>query len=90
MGIMRWAFYGGPKEKHPNAGAAYGCAAKNTRIRNGLEKDHAVDARCIGGNPKSIPLDAIYTAFHIKLSFLELDYTASAKCRDRHFAPLNG
>jgi hypothetical protein len=33
---------------------------------------------------------ALYTAFHIKLPFLELDYTASAKCRDRHFAPLNG
>jgi hypothetical protein len=31
-----------------------------------------------------------YTAFHIKLPFLELDYTASAKCRSRHFAPLNG
>jgi N6-L-threonylcarbamoyladenine synthase len=26
-----------------------------------LEKDHAVDARCTGGNPESIPLDAIYT-----------------------------
>jgi hypothetical protein len=26
-----------------------------------------------------------YTAFHIKLPFLELDYTASAKCRFRHF-----
>jgi hypothetical protein len=24
---------------------------------------------------------ACYTAFHIKLPFLELDYTASAKCR---------
>jgi AbrB family looped-hinge helix DNA binding protein len=31
-----------------------------------------------------------YTAFHIKLPFLELDYTASAKCRNQHFAPLNG
>jgi N6-L-threonylcarbamoyladenine synthase len=38
----------------------YGYTANNTRIRNGLEKDHAVDARCISGNPKSIPLDAIY------------------------------
>jgi hypothetical protein len=31
-----------------------------------------------------------YTAFYIKLPFLELDYTASAKCRSRHLAPLNG
>jgi hypothetical protein len=31
-----------------------------------------------------------YAAFHIKLPFLALDYTASAKCRFRHFAPFNG
>jgi N6-L-threonylcarbamoyladenine synthase len=60
MGIMRRAFYNRLKEKHPDAGTAYGYAAKNTRIRNGLEKDHAVGARCTGGNPKSIPLGAIY------------------------------
>jgi N6-L-threonylcarbamoyladenine synthase len=60
MGIMRRAFYNRLKEKHPDAGTAYGYTAKDTRIRNGLEKDHAVDARCTGGNPKSIPLDAVY------------------------------
>ncbi|MDR1536484.1 MAG: hypothetical protein LBU32_00515 [Clostridiales bacterium] len=60
MGIMRWAFYSGLKEEYADAGAACGYTAKNTRIRNGLEKDHAVGARCTGGNPKSIPLDAIY------------------------------
>jgi hypothetical protein len=42
---MRWAFYNRLKEEHPNAGTAYGYTAKNTRIRNGLEEDHAVDAR---------------------------------------------
>ncbi|MDR1538895.1 MAG: hypothetical protein LBU32_13040 [Clostridiales bacterium] len=60
MGIMRWAFYNRLKEKHPDAGTAYGYTAKNTRIRNGLEKNHAVDARCTCGNPESIPLDAVY------------------------------
>jgi N6-L-threonylcarbamoyladenine synthase len=60
MGIMRWAFYNRLKEEHPNAGAAYGYITKNTGIRNGLEKDHAAGARCTGGNPKSIPLDANY------------------------------
>jgi N6-L-threonylcarbamoyladenine synthase len=60
MGIMRWAFYNRLKEEHPNAGTAYGCTAKNTRIRNGLEKDHAVDAGCTGGNPLAAPLEAIY------------------------------
>ncbi|MDR1538472.1 MAG: hypothetical protein LBU32_10845 [Clostridiales bacterium] len=47
MGIMRRAFYNRLKEKHPDAGTACGHAAKNTRIRSGLEKDHAVDARCM-------------------------------------------
>jgi hypothetical protein len=60
MGIMRWAFYSRLKEKHPDAGTAYGYTAKNTRIRNGLEKDHAVDARCTGGSPLAVPSDAIY------------------------------
>ncbi|MDR1537680.1 MAG: hypothetical protein LBU32_06735 [Clostridiales bacterium] len=60
MGIMRWAFYNRLKEEQPNAGTAYGYTAKSTRIRNGLEKDQAVDARCTGGNPRAIPLDAIY------------------------------
>ncbi|MDR1541138.1 MAG: hypothetical protein LBU32_24705 [Clostridiales bacterium] len=39
---------------------ACGYIAKNTRIRNGLEKDHAADARCAGGNPLVAPLEAIY------------------------------
>ncbi|MDR1542266.1 MAG: hypothetical protein LBU32_30685 [Clostridiales bacterium] len=60
MGIMRRAFYNRLKEKHTDAGTACGYAAKNTRIRNGLEKDHAAGARCAGGNPLAVPLDAIY------------------------------
>ncbi|MDR1536690.1 MAG: HNH endonuclease [Clostridiales bacterium] len=60
MGIMRWAFYNRLKEEFPDAGMTYGYITKNTRIRNGLEKDHAVDARCISGNPLAVPLDAIY------------------------------
>ncbi|MDR1539429.1 MAG: hypothetical protein LBU32_15810 [Clostridiales bacterium] len=60
MGIMRWAFYNRLKEEYTDAGMTYGYTAKNTRIRNGLEKGHAAGARCTGGNPKSIPSDAIY------------------------------
>jgi N6-L-threonylcarbamoyladenine synthase len=59
MGIMRWAFYNRLKEEYTDAGTAYGYTAKNTRIRNGLEKDHAAGAICTGGNTKSIPLDAV-------------------------------
>ncbi|MDR1540868.1 MAG: hypothetical protein LBU32_23265 [Clostridiales bacterium] len=60
MGIMRRAFYNGLKEKHPDAGTACGYTAKNTRIRNSLEKDHAAGARCAGGNPLAVPLDVVY------------------------------
>ncbi|MDR1538318.1 MAG: hypothetical protein LBU32_10045 [Clostridiales bacterium] len=60
MGIMRRAFYNRLKEEYADAGTAYGYTAKSTRIRNGLEKDHAAGARCTGGNPLAIPLDAIY------------------------------
>jgi hypothetical protein len=36
--IMRRAFCSRLKEDYPNAGTAYGCTAKNARIRNGLKK----------------------------------------------------
>lgn len=29
----------------------YGYITKDTRIKNGLQKDHYIDARCISGNP---------------------------------------
>jgi N6-L-threonylcarbamoyladenine synthase len=51
---MRWAFCNRLKVEYPNAGTAYGYTTKNTRIRNGLEKDHAAGARRTGGNPKSM------------------------------------
>jgi hypothetical protein len=56
---MRWAFYNRLREEYPNACTAYGYIT-NTRIRNGLEKDHAVDTWCTGGNPLAVPLNAIY------------------------------
>lgn len=34
--------------------------AKHTRINNNLPKAHAVDARCISGNPLAKPIDTIY------------------------------
>ena len=51
MGIMRWAFYNKLKETYPNVSLTYGYITKNTRIENGLPKDHYIDARCISGNP---------------------------------------
>lgn len=51
MGIMRWAFYNKLKEIYSNVYMTYGYITKNTRIENGLQKTHYIDARCISGNP---------------------------------------
>lgn len=60
MGIMRWVFYNRLKETYPNVSMTYGYITKNTRIINGLEKDHHIDARCISGNPLATPLKNLY------------------------------
>lgn len=50
MGIMRWSFYNRLKEIYPNVQMTYGYITKNTRIVNGLPKEHRIDALCISGN----------------------------------------
>lgn len=60
MGIMRWAFYEKLKALYSNVRMTYGYITKNTRIANGLEKDHYIDARCISGNAKAEPLGCYY------------------------------
>lgn len=63
MGVMRWAFYNQLKEIYNNVSMTYGYITKYVRINNELDKSHRVDARCISGNPKALPLDNYY---HIK------------------------
>ncbi len=61
MGIMRWTVYNRLKDLYPGIlSMTYGYITKNTRIQNGLEKTHAVDARCISGNPEAKPLGYCY------------------------------
>jgi N6-L-threonylcarbamoyladenine synthase len=60
MGIMRWSFYDKLKELYQNVSLTYGYITKNTRIKNGLPKDHYIDARCISGNPKAISDGIVY------------------------------
>jgi N6-L-threonylcarbamoyladenine synthase len=60
MGIMRWAFYNELKDRYENVSHTYGYITKNTRIKAGLDKGHAVDARCIAGHPNAIPADCVY------------------------------
>ena len=61
MGIMRWTLFQKLKETYPGkVSMTYGYLTKNTRIRCGLEKTHAVDARCICGHPEAEPLGYWY------------------------------
>lgn len=60
MGIMRWAFYGELKKRYPDVSLTYGYITKDTRIKNGLPKEHYVDARCISGHPLARPLEMVF------------------------------
>ena len=60
MGIMRWSLYNTVKKIYPRVRLTYGYLTKNTRIENGLHKDHYIDARCISGNPKAISDGTVY------------------------------
>lgn len=55
MSVMRWELYNRAKLVWNNVCLTYGFITKNTRISNGLEKSHAVDARCVSGNPLAAP-----------------------------------
>lgn len=63
MSIMRWELYNRAKLIYSNVSLTYGYITKNIRISNGLQKGHAVDARCISGNPKAL---AAKEYFYIK------------------------
>lgn len=58
MTVMRWFIYHKVKEAYPGVRLTYGYQTKNTRITNGLEKSHRVDARCISGHPLAQPLSS--------------------------------
>jgi hypothetical protein len=66
MGIMRWAFYNKLKETYPNVALTYGYITKNTRIRNGLPKEHRIDALCIAGHPQAKRSDTWYAIKKIR------------------------
>ena len=66
MGIMRWEFYNRLKSMYPNVSMTYGYITKYTRINNGLEKTHCVDARCISGNPLAQPSDYWYLQMAVR------------------------
>ena len=61
MNITRWAVYNRLKaELDVPLRLTYGYKTKYVRIHAGLEKSHAIDARCISGYPQAIPADRIF------------------------------
>lgn len=60
MNVMRWTLYNRAKEEFGNVRLTYGYITKNTRIRHGLEKSHAIDARCISGYPLASSSDTLW------------------------------
>ena len=61
MSIMRWRVYNELKESlGVPVHLTYGYYTKHLRIENGLEKTHAIDARCISGHPSVIPADDVF------------------------------
>ena len=57
---MRWALYEKLKTIYSDVKLTYGYITKNIRIKNGLPKDHYIDARCISGNPNAISNGDVY------------------------------
>ena len=60
MCIMRWALFEKLKAIYSDVKLTYGYITKNTRIKNGLPKDHYIDARCISGNPNAVSNGNVY------------------------------
>ncbi len=60
MGVMRWKLYERLRQTHDDVSLTYGYITKHTRIAHGLEKTHAIDARCISKNPDATPPEEVF------------------------------
>ena len=61
MNVIRWRVFELLKTKlDVPVRVTYGYVTKHVRIENGLEKTHAVDARCISGHPEAEPADVLF------------------------------
>lgn len=66
MGIMRKMLLLRLRQIYPNVQETFGYITKNTRIENGLPKEHYVDARCISGSPLAKPLGHYFYQKYIR------------------------
>lgn len=61
MSIMRWRVYNDLKQTlNIPVRLTYGYLTKRSRIEHGLNKSHAVDARCISGNTTVVPVEGLF------------------------------
>ena len=61
MSIMRWILYERLKAIYGDKlHLTYGSTTAYVRNKAGLGKTHAIDARCISGNPNAEPSDCVY------------------------------
>ena len=61
MSIMRWGVYNDLKHMlDVPVHITYGYLTKHSRIKQGLEKTHTVDARCISGNSTAEPTEELF------------------------------
>lgn len=89
MGILRWRIYDGAKAQFPHVHLTYGYLTKHTRIDNGLEKSHRIDARCISGNPLASPGGTCYLIKFVRRNTRQLHKATIRKGgkRQRNIAP---
>lgn len=79
MTVMRWFIHRQVKELYPHVQLTYGFQTKNTRILHGLEKSHAVDARCISGNPLATASNNTYLFKQVRKNNRQLHQMTIAK-----------
>ncbi|WP_438311712.1 RNA-guided endonuclease IscB [Sporosarcina sp. FA9] len=79
MTVMRWFIHRKVKELYPHARLTYGFQTKDTRIPHGLEKSHAIDARCISGNPIATPSENTYSFRQVRKNNRQLHKMTIAK-----------
>ena len=89
MGIMRWALFEKLKAIYSDVKLTYGYITKNTRIKNGLPKDHYIDARCISGNPNAVSNGNVYYYKKVRCHNRQIHKTSFIKggYRKRNQAP---
>lgn len=79
MTVMRWFIHHGVKNLYPHVNLTYGFQTKSTRIRHGLAKTHAVDARCISGHPLAKETETRYLFKQVRSNNRQLHKLTIAK-----------